>query len=103
MYRQAIAFCLARSRPAFEVRIANPEHAEEEVRTFGPHLLIRNDTDGLEPGVLAGVPCQVEVIYSDGMDAKIHLLDRQVEKSEDMSTERLLRVADEAAELMARP
>jgi hypothetical protein len=30
-------------------------------------------------------------------------LDRQVEKSEDMSTERLLRVADEAAELMARP
>ena len=103
MYRQAIALWLARSRPAFEVRIASPEHTKEEVRTFGPHLLIRNDTDGLEPGMLAGVPCQVEVIYSDGMDARIHLLDGQVEKSEDMSTERPLRVADEAANLMGRP
>jgi hypothetical protein len=102
MYRQAIAFCLARSRPAFEVRIANPEHAEEEMRTFGPHLLVRNDTDGLEPGVLAGVPCQVEVVYSNGMDARIHLGGR-VEEAEDMSTEGLLRVADEAADLMGRP
>ena len=103
MYRQAIAFCLSRSRPAFEVRIANPEHAEEEVRTFGPHLLVRNDTDGVEPGVLAGVPCQVEVVYSDGMDARIHLLGGRVEEAEDMSAEGLLRVADEAADLVGRP
>jgi hypothetical protein len=102
MYRQAIAFCLARSRPAFEVRIADPEHAGEEMRTFGPHLLVRNDNDGMEPGVLAGVPCQVEVVYSDGMDARIHLGGR-VEEAEDMSTEGLLRVADEAADLMGRP
>jgi len=103
MYRQAIAFCLARSRPAFEVRIADPEHAEEEVRTFGPHLLVRNDTDGLDPSVLEGVPCQVEVVYSDGMDARIHLLGGRLEEAEDMSTEGLLRVADEAADLMDRP
>ena len=92
MYRQAIAFCLSRSRPAFEVRIANPEHAEEEVRTFGPHLLVRNDTDGLEPGVLSRVPCQVEVLYSGGMDARIHLLGGRVEEAEDISTGGLLHV-----------
>jgi hypothetical protein len=103
MYRQAIAFSLARSRPSFEVRIADPEHAEEEMKTFGPHLLVRNDTDGLEPSVLAEVPCQVEVVYSDGMDARIHLLGGRVEEAEDMSTEGLLRVADEAADLMGRP
>jgi hypothetical protein len=102
MYRQAIAFCLAQSRPAFEVRIADLEHAEEEVRAFGPHLLVRNDNDGMDPGVLAGVLCQVEVIYSNGMDARIHLSGR-VEETEDMSAEGLLRVADEAVDLMGRP
>jgi hypothetical protein len=97
MYREAIAHSLGRSRPDFEVRIAAPEGAEEEVRSFGPHLLVRNDTDGLEPSVLEGVPCWVEVLYSDSMDAKISV-DGRVEESEDISTEELLRVADEAAD-----
>ena len=99
MYREAIAYSLARSRPAFEVRIADPQRTEEEVRAFGPQLLVRTDTDGLEPGVLAGVPCWVEVLYSDSMDAKVCLAGR-VEEAEEMSTEGLLRVADEAADLM---
>jgi hypothetical protein len=99
MYREAIAYSLARSRPAFEVRIASPERAEEEVRAFSPHLLVRNDTDGIEPGVLAEVPCWVEVLYSNNMDARVCLAGR-VEEAEDMSTEGLLRVADEAADLM---
>jgi hypothetical protein len=102
MYREAIAFSLSRSRPEFEVRIAAPEQTEEEVRGFGPQLLVRNDTDGLDPGVLEGVPCRVEVLYSDNMDAKICVGGR-VEEAEDMSTEGLLRVADEAADLMGRP
>jgi hypothetical protein len=102
MYRYAIAFSLAQSRPDFEVRIAAPEDAEEEVRGFGPHLLVRNDTDGLDPGVLAGVPCWVEVLYSDNMDAKISV-DGRIEEAEDMSTEGLLWVADEAADLMGQP
>jgi hypothetical protein len=102
MYREAIAYSLARSRPAFEVRIASPEQTEKEVRAFAPQLLIRNDTDGLEPGVLAGVPCWVEVLYSDSMDARVCLAGR-TEEAEDMSTEGLLQVADEAAELVKRP
>jgi hypothetical protein len=96
MYREAIALSLHRNRPHFEVRLAPPEAAEEQVRDFRPHLLVHNDTDGLDPGVLDGVPFWVEVCYSDGMDAKIGV-DGRVEEARDISTERLLRVADEAA------
>jgi hypothetical protein len=66
------------------------------VRTFEPHLLVRNDTDGMDHKMLAGVPCWIEVLYSDSMDAKISV-DGRVEEAKDISTEELLRVADEAA------
>jgi hypothetical protein len=59
---------------------------------------VRNDTDGLDTGVLAGVPTWVEVLYSDSMDAKI-CVDGRVEEVQDMSTEELLRVADRAASM----
>jgi hypothetical protein len=97
MYREAIAHSLRQRRPGFEVRTALPEAAvEEEVRVFEPHLLVRNGTDGIDPGVLAGVPCWIEVQYSDSMDAKIYLEGR-VAKVKDISTEELVRVADEVA------
>ena len=99
MYREAIAASLQRNRPDLKVRIAAPEESEEVVRDFEPHLLVRNDTDGLDPRVLEGVPCWVEVLYSDSMDAKI-CVDGRVEESQDISTEELLRVVDEAGELM---
>ena|ERR671917_1622673 len=102
MYREAIAFSLSQSRPDFEVRIVAPQDAEAEVRGFGPHLLVRNDTDGLDPGVLEDVPCWVEVLYSNNMDAKISV-DGRVEEAEDISTEELLRVADETADLIRQP
>jgi hypothetical protein len=96
MYREATALYLRQRRPDYEVRIAAPEDVEEEVRVFAPRLLVRNDTDGLDPGVLGGVPCWIEVLYSDGMDARISV-DGRVEESLDISTDVLLRVADEAA------
>ena len=96
MYREAIAHYLSQRRPALEVRIAPPEDVEEEVRAFGPHLLLRSDTDGLDPEVLEGVPYWVEVLYSDSMDARI-CVDGRIEEVGDISTDKLLRVADEAA------
>jgi hypothetical protein len=57
MYREAVAYSVRQRRPGLEVRIAPPEAVEEEVRAFEPHLLVRNDTDGMDPGMLAGVPC----------------------------------------------
>ena len=102
MYREAIAGYLLQHRPGYEVRIAAPENIEEEVILFAPHLLVRNDTDGLDRGVLEGVPCWIEVLYSDHMDARISV-DGRVEESEDISTEVLLRVTDEAAAGMREP
>jgi hypothetical protein len=96
MYREAIALSLHRHRPGFEVRLAPPEAAKEQVRVFRPLLLVCNDADGSDPGVLDGVPFWVEVLYSDGMDARIGR-DGRVEEARDMSIDRLLRVADEAA------
>ena len=96
MYREAIAGYLLQHRPDYEVRIAAPENIEEEVILFAPHLLVHNDTDVLDPGVLRGVPCWIEVLYSDGMDARISV-DGRVEESQDISTEVLLRVADDAS------
>jgi hypothetical protein len=96
IYREAVAHSVRQRRPGFEVRIAPPETVEEEVRTFEPHLLVRNDTDGIDHKVLAGVPCWVEVLYSDSMDTKI-CVDGRVKETSDISTEELLRVADEAA------
>ena len=96
MYREALALSLHQHRPHFEVRIAPPEAAEEEVKGFGPHLLVHNDTDGLDQGVLESVPGWVEMCYSDSMDAKISV-DGRLEEIRDISTDDLLRAADEAA------
>jgi hypothetical protein len=96
MYREAIAHSVRQRRPGFEVRTAPPEAVEEEVRVFEPHLLVRNGTDGIDHKVLAGAPCWIEVQYSDSMDAKIYLEGR-VEKVKNISTEELVRVADEVA------
>jgi hypothetical protein len=96
MYREAIAHSVRQRRPGFEVRTALPEAVEEEVRVFEPHLLVRNGTDGIDHKVLVGVPCWIEVQYSDSMDAKIYLEGR-VEKVKNISTEELVRVADEVA------
>ena len=96
MYREATALSLHQRRPHFEVRIAPPEAAEEEVRGFQPHLLVHNDTDGLDERVLESVLCWVEVCYSDSMDAKISV-DGGLEEVKDISTGDLLRAADEAA------
>ncbi len=97
MYREAVAYSVRQRRPGLEVRIAPPEAVEEEVRTFEPHLLVRNDTDGMDHKVLASVPCWIAVLYSDSMDAKVSV-DGRVEEAKDISTDELLRVADEAAD-----
>jgi hypothetical protein len=102
MYREAVALYLLQHRPGYEVRIAAPEDIEEEVILFAPHLLVRNDTDGLDPRVLRGVPCWIEVLYSDSMGARISL-DGHIEEIQDISMEVLLRVADEASSGMREP
>jgi hypothetical protein len=96
LYREAIALSICQHRPGYEVRIAVLRDVEEEVRVFAPRLLVHTDTDGLDPEVLRGVPCRIEVLFSDSMSTRINV-DGRVEESLDISTDVLLRVADEAA------
>jgi hypothetical protein len=102
MYREAIAGYLLQHRPGYEVRSSAPENIEEEVILFAPHLLVHDDTDGLDPRVLRGVPCWIEVLYSDSMGARISVEGR-IEENPDISTDVLLRVVDEAAAGMREP
>jgi hypothetical protein len=102
IYREAIAGYLLQHRPGYEVRSAAPADAEEEVILFAPHLLVHDDTDGLDPGVLRNIPCWIEVLYSDSMGARISV-DGRIEENPDISTDVLLRVADESAAGIREP
>jgi hypothetical protein len=102
MYREAIAHSLSQHRPALDLRIAAPEVAEEVLKAFTPHLLVHNDTDGLERAALESIPSWVEIGYSDSMDAWIYS-GGHLKKYEDITTDILLRVVDEVAEGLGRP
>ena len=101
MYREALALAVHRHRPDLEVRLASPENALEQVRSFAPHLLVRNDNDGIDSDVLAGVPCWVEVTYTDGMDARINL-GGSIEEVSDMTMDGLLAVVENAEQMILR-
>ena len=104
MYRQAVAFSIQRNRPGLvDMRIASPG-AMEEIASFRPHLLVHNDLRGDPRGgtvpvpeeALEAVPHRIEVLYSDGMDARLSASGRVIELS-DTSTDELLRAVDSAA------
>jgi hypothetical protein len=97
MYREAIGYSLSQHRPHLEVRIAAPEAAEEDLRSFAPHLLVHTDTDVLDRAALEDVPSWVEVGYSDSMNAWVYS-GEHLAKHEDISTDILLGVVDEVAE-----
>jgi hypothetical protein len=97
LYREALAFAVERNRPQFDVKSASSEDIHQEVKGFGPDVLVRNGNDGLDPEVLAEVPFWVELRYADSMDARIGLGGR-IEEFDDASIGLLLAVVDEAAE-----
>jgi hypothetical protein len=104
MYRQAIALSIHRNRPGLvDVRIASPEAMEAELASFQPHLLVHNNAHGglfPEP-LIREIPHRIEVLYSDGMDARLSA-DGRVTELRNASTEDLLRAVDEAASLADR-
>ena len=97
MYREALALSVYRHRPDLEVRMAPPEGLTEETRRFRPHLLMRNDNDGVDPEVLAGVPYWIEVLYSDSLNVRISA-DGHVTEIRDFAMDDLLRLVDEKEE-----
>jgi hypothetical protein len=106
MYRQAIALSIHRNRPGLvDVRIASPEAMEAELVSFRPHLLVHNDERGglvpIPEPLLRAIAHRIEVLYSDGMDARLSA-DGRITELRDASTEDLLEAVDEAAEIADR-
>jgi hypothetical protein len=106
MYRQAVALSVQRNRPGLvDVRVAPPEALEEELQSFQPHLLVHNDASGdsrrgvapIPEAALEAVPHRIEMLYSDGMDARISA-DGHLTELYDASAEDLLRAVDAAGE-----
>jgi hypothetical protein len=99
MYREVLALLLYQKRPDAEVLISPPETLDGEVRRFNPHLVVCSE--GAVPDIPPGVLCRVEIMYSDGLDARIGL-DGQVAEAKDLSIEDLLAVVDEAKTMVPK-
>jgi hypothetical protein len=98
MYREAIALAVQRNRPEAEVMLVSEEVMDGQVKDFAPHVLVRNDSDRVVPERLLGsVVCRVEVLYTDGMAARISVGESSY-TIEDASMEDLLALVDEAEE-----
>lgn len=99
MYREAVALSIHQGRPGLDVRAAPPGRAEAGLDSFRPHLLVHNDTAPVSEEALSGVPCRVEVLYSDSMNVRTHAGGRE-EEARDMGVAGLLGVVDETARLL---
>jgi|SRR5215207_9594378 len=101
MYREAIALAVQRARPNSEVMLVPEGVLDGQLDGFRPHVLVRNDSDRAVPERLMGsVVCRVEVLYTDGMAARISVAERSY-KIEDASIEDLLSLVDEAEILVS--
>ncbi len=98
MYRESLALALHQHRSHFEVMLAPVASLDGEAKDFRPHMLIRNDTDGADMDLMGGVRCWMEILYSDGMDARISL-GGEVWEIKDISTENLLEIVDQTERL----
>jgi hypothetical protein len=101
MYREAIAFAVERNRPEAEVMLVPEDVLDGQVKDFAPHVLVRNDADRRIPeGQLGSVVCRVEVLYTDGMAARISVGESSY-RIEDASMDDLLSLVDEAEDLLS--
>ena len=66
---------------------------------MSPQVLVRKDSDGtILERLLGGVVCRVEVLFTDGMAARINMDERSY-MIEDASLEDLLSLLDETEKL----
>ena len=101
MYREAIALAVQRNRPEAEVMLVSEDVLDGQVKDFAPHVLVRNDSDRVVPeGMLDSVVCRIEVLYTDGMAARVSVGGSSY-TIEDATIEDLLALVDEAEELVS--
>jgi hypothetical protein len=99
MYREAIALAVHRNRPEAEVMLVPADVLDGQVEDFAPHVLVRNDSDRAIPEGLLGssVVCRMEVLYTDGMAARVSVGGSSY-RIEDATMEDLLALVDKAEE-----
>ena len=101
MYREAIALAVHRNRPEAEVLLVPDEVMDGQVMDFAPHVLVRNDSDRAVPeGLLGSAVCRMEILYTDGMTARVEAGGRSY-TIENASMEDLLSLVDEAEGLVS--
>jgi hypothetical protein len=101
MYREAIALAVQRDRPEAEVMLVPDELLDGQMKDFAPHVLVRNDSDRAVPeGLLSSVVCRMEVLYTDGMAARVSVGGNSY-RIEDATMEDLLALVDEAEALVS--
>jgi hypothetical protein len=99
VYREVLALSLHQHRPDAEILISPPESLDGEVGRFKPHLVVCSE--GAVPDIPPGVLCRVEIMFSNGLDARISL-DRRVEEAKDVGTEDLLALVDQTEKIISR-
>ncbi len=95
-YREVIAAGIGVLRPRAEVRTANPDALEEELKRFKPHVVICDRPDAAAPN---DVPAWIELPLDPLRPSRIHVGDRRWE-STNPTLEVLLGVIDEVEELI---
>jgi hypothetical protein len=66
MYRESLALSLHRNRPHFEVMIAPDASLDGQAGGLRPHLLVRNDTDGVDMDLMGDIRCWIEILRRHG-------------------------------------
>ncbi|MDQ3568326.1 MAG: hypothetical protein M3397_09620 [Actinomycetota bacterium] len=99
MYREALAIAVHQDLPESEVMIGSLGQLDGQAENFAPHLLIRNDTDGADMSLQTGALCWIEVLYSNGLNARISL-DGAVWEIDDIGIEDLLGLVRKAEKLI---
>ena len=99
VYREVLALSLQHYRPDDEVLISPPETLDGEVERFKPHLVVC--TEGAVPDIPPGVLCQVEIMFSDGLDAIIGV-DGRVTEAKDIGTQDLFALVDQTEKMISK-
>ncbi len=103
MYREATALAIQHHRPDAEVLLVPESVMDGQASGFAPHVLVRNDGDGVVPEeLLESVVCRVEVLYTDGMASRVSLAAGEAYTIEDACMDDLISLVDEADDLTSR-
>ena len=99
MYREVLALAIHQRRPDIDVLIVPPAALDGQAERFAPHLFVRNDTDGADMEVVAGALCWIEILYGDGLNARVSL-DGKVWEIEDICIDDLISLIEQTERLI---